>query len=95
MLGFWLLRRRAAPLLDTAFHRPTATLVDRPLLLGSALFGIGWGLGGYCPGPAIASLGFNNTEAWLLVPAMLVGAGLQRWPSRRRAALSTRDDDAA
>jgi len=85
-LSFRRLLRRPAPRLDQRFHLPAFTRIDAPLLLGAALFGVGWGLGGYCPGPAIAALGSGNAElAWLL-PAMLLGAGLQRWqatsPSR-------------
>jgi uncharacterized membrane protein YedE/YeeE len=80
--GFRALRHRAVPLLDTAFHGPAGTAIDRPLLVGSALFGIGWGLAGYCPGPAIASLGFANAEVLWFLPAMLAGAALQRWTAR-------------
>lgn len=82
-LGFALARRRARPWFDDRFHGPPAHAIDRPLLVGSALFGIGWGLAGYCPGPAIASLGFGNTEALWLVPAMLAGAWLQRARARK------------
>lgn len=83
-VGFALLRRRAAPLLDSAFHPPATTALDAPLIAGSALFGIGWGLAGYCPGPAIASLGFGNAEALWFVPAMLAGTALRRWTARRQ-----------
>lgn len=83
-IGFALLRRRQAPLLDSAFHAPTASALDRPLVLGSALFGIGWGLAGYCPGPAIASLGFGNAEALWFLPAMAVGIALRRWTAAQR-----------
>lgn len=76
--GFALARGRARPWFDERFHGPAARRIDRPLLLGSALFGIGWALAGFCPGPAIASLGFASTDALLLVPAMLAGAWLQR-----------------
>jgi uncharacterized protein len=82
--GFALLRRRSMPLLDTAFHPPATTALDAPLIVGSALFGIGWGLAGYCPGPAIASLGFGNAEVLWFVPAMLAGIALRRWGERRR-----------
>jgi uncharacterized membrane protein YedE/YeeE len=83
-IGFALLRRRTRPLLDAGFHPPAATALDAPLIVGSALFGIGWGLAGYCPGPAIASLGFGNAEALWFVPAMLVGIALRRWTAVRR-----------
>lgn len=76
--GFRAVLRRRAPLLDRAFHLSTYQAVDVPLVLGSALFGIGWGLSGYCPGPAVASLALGNAEALWVVPAMLFGAGLQR-----------------
>jgi len=55
--GFWLVRRRTKPLADAAFHVPPADApLDRALVIGSAVFGIGWGLAGFCPGPAIVSL---------------------------------------
>jgi len=79
MLGFRWAQRRAQPFADEQFHLPSQTAIDRPLVLGAALFGVGWGLSGYCPGPAIATLLTGNTEAWLLVPAMLVGGALARW----------------
>ena len=63
---------------------PRNTRIDRSLILGSALFGVGWGLSGYCPGPAIASLGFGARTAFAFVAAMIVGiiaGGLV--PSRR------------
>ena len=72
------IKKRASPLLDAQFHWPALTAVDGKLVVGSALFGIGWGLAGYCPGPALASLGFGNTEALWFLPAMLVGMGVQR-----------------
>lgn len=83
-IGYALLRHRAQPLQDNAFHPPAATAVDAPLIVGSALFGIGWGLAGYCPGPAIASLGFGNAEALWFLPAMLIGIALRQRTPRRR-----------
>jgi hypothetical protein len=80
--GFRGLRHRAAPVFDAQFHAPASTAIDRPLLVGSALFGLGWGLAGYCPGPAISSLAFGNVEALWFLPALLVGAALQRWTAR-------------
>jgi len=77
-LGFRQVLRRKAPLWDSGFHLPHAQAIDRPLLLGSALFGLGWGLSGYCPGPAVASLGVANPEALWVLPGILAGAALQR-----------------
>lgn len=83
-LSFRPLLRRTAPILDQRFHLPAFTRIDAPLLIGSALFGIGWGIGGYCPGPAIAALGSGNAELLWLLPSMLLGAALQRWQARSR-----------
>lgn len=81
--AFRLVLKRTAPLWDTRFHLPTLTRIDLRLILGAALFGIGWGLTGYCPGPALATLLSGNQEAWLFVPAMLAGAWLhQRFGAR-------------
>jgi uncharacterized membrane protein YedE/YeeE len=85
-LGFRLVFKRGAPLCDSLFHLPLTRTIDRPLILGSALFGIGWGLSGYCPGPAIASLGFGNPEALWVVPSIVAGAALQRWTHYRQTA---------
>lgn len=91
-LGYRVILRRKAPLLDRSFHLPAVTAIDRPLLVGSVLFGIGWGLAGYCPGPAIASLGLANAEALWLLPGLLAGAALQRWQAtRRNGALASPD----
>jgi uncharacterized membrane protein YedE/YeeE len=82
-IGFRFVLRRSKPWFEYQFRLPGAAAIDAPLILGSALFGIGWGLAGYCPGPAIASLAFGNTEALWFVPAMVAGAGLARWQIRR------------
>ncbi|MFZ5790509.1 MAG: DUF6691 family protein [Pseudomonadota bacterium] len=75
-LGFRLARRRRRPLAAATFRLPTATGVDRNLVVGAILFGIGWGLVGYCPGPAIVALGMGQGPALLFVAAMLAGMGL-------------------
>jgi uncharacterized membrane protein YedE/YeeE len=79
LVGYFLVLKRRLPVLDAAFHLPTRIAIDRPLLIGSALFGIGWGLAGYCPGPAISSLGLGNAEALWFLPALFSGFALQRW----------------
>lgn len=78
----WLLRR-PAPWCGDRFHLPTLVHLDRRLLMGATLFGVGWGLTGYCPGPALATVLSGNQEAWLFVPAMLVGGVLHRWTDKR------------
>lgn len=71
-LAFWLAGRRHRPWFETDFVLPTRRSLDRPLWIGSALFGIGWGLGGYCPGPAVASL----TEPSMGLVGFLAALGL-------------------
>jgi uncharacterized membrane protein YedE/YeeE len=72
-IGVRLAGRLAHPAFDESFHMPTATAIDRPLILGSALFGIGWGLAGLCPGPALASLSLGLWQTGLFVIAMIAG----------------------
>jgi uncharacterized membrane protein YedE/YeeE len=77
VVGLRLVLRRAAPMYDAAFHLPTRRDLDRRLVLGSALFGVGWGLAGYCPGPALVSLGEGGSTALLFVAAATAGMLLQ------------------
>jgi uncharacterized protein len=70
--GYVLLRRRP-PIFETQSHWPTQTAIDRPLIAGSILFGIGWGLVGLCPGPAIANLGTLSGPVIVFVVAMAIG----------------------
>lgn len=67
-----------APLLESKHYLPTATKIDSKLVVGSAIFGIGWGLAGYCPGPAFAGLGSGSYEPWVFVAAMVLGGQLAR-----------------
>jgi uncharacterized membrane protein YedE/YeeE len=71
-IGYRLLRL-PRPLLDRRFDLPTKTAIDAPLLLGSAVFGIGWGIAGFCPGPAVASLTLGVGPALLFVITMVAG----------------------
>ena len=70
--------RRGRPVFADAFRLSNLTHVDRSLLGGAALFGIGWGVAGYCPGPALAGLGAGATEALWFIPAMIGGILLHR-----------------
>ncbi|WP_040580168.1 YeeE/YedE family protein [Methyloferula stellata] len=72
-LGFYLGRRRAAPVLAQSFHGPTQTKIDFRLIAGATLFGIGWGLIGFCPGPALAALQSGRHEVFIFVAAMIGG----------------------
>lgn len=73
LIAFPLVTRRNKPVFDAVLHLPTRTDVDLPLIAGSILFGIGWGIAGYCPGPAIASLGGPIADAAIFVTAMVAG----------------------
>jgi uncharacterized membrane protein YedE/YeeE len=74
---------RGRPVLAPAFELPTRRDVDRRLLGGAALFGIGWGLAGLCPGPALTALGSGEPAAVAFVLAMLVGIAAQRMADAR------------
>jgi len=87
LIGFRLDRRLAAPFVAAAFQPPTRTAIDLPLLVGSALFGIGWGLVGLCPGPAFANLGTLAESILLFVALMLVGS----WATGLILALSVKE----
>lgn len=72
-VGFRWVRRQNKPLLDEHFHITHKTELDKPLLTGAALFGIGWGMTGYCPGPAFASIALGNQEALIMVISIYAG----------------------
>lgn len=71
--GFWLLAPKGKPFFAEHFHLPTKRELDKPLVIGSALFGAGWGLIGYCPGPAIAALSSGSAATLIFVVAMISG----------------------
>jgi len=72
-LGYRLVFRARRPLLAADFDLPTSRAIDRPLLTGAALFGIGWGIGGFCPGPAWTALPLMAPGTLVFLPAMLAG----------------------
>jgi uncharacterized protein len=75
-VGYAVARKRTAAFLGGAMHLPTTRNIDRRLVLGSLVFGAGWGLAGFCPGPAIVSLGAGQDKAVVFVIAMLAGMAL-------------------
>lgn len=74
--AFALARRRASNFLGGAMQLPARRDIDRPLIVGSLVFGVGWGLVGFCPGPALVALGAGHWQALLFVLAMLAGMAL-------------------
>ena len=73
ILQLWIQRNFSIPVLGGSFQISTRKDLDRSLIIGALLFGSGWGLGGYCPGPAITSLGSGSLNALLFVVAMGIG----------------------
>ena len=80
---FRVARRRSAPLFESRYRIPTSKIIDRRLVLGAALFGLGWGLGGFCPGPALTSVVTGTAQALTFVGAMVGGIFLHRWVDRK------------
>jgi len=84
--AFAIARRRDTTWLDLPLRLPVASAIDRRLLGGSLVFGAGWGLAGFCPGPALVAVGMGEPKAAVFVAAMLAGMGLFEWFERRRRA---------
>ena len=76
LVAFRFVLKREQPLLTPAFSLPTSSAIDRRLLGGAAIFGIGWGVYGYCPGPAISALVYLDSKTVIFVVAMLIGMAL-------------------
>ncbi|WP_431308096.1 DUF6691 family protein [Comamonas jiangduensis] len=85
LVAFTWAKRRKTSVLGEPMQLPTSTAVDRKLLTGAALFGAGWGLAGFCPGPAVMNLATLRFEVWLFVAAMLAGMVLQHAWAKRSA----------
>ncbi|MDR7039295.1 putative membrane protein YedE/YeeE [Methylobacterium sp. BE186] len=81
-LGYAVSRRLRAPAFESRFAIPSGRRIDRPLVLGAVLFGAGWGLSGFCPGPAVAALSTGLVPVALFVAAMLAGMALHRLATR-------------
>lgn len=85
-VGYRLVLRRSQPIFGGTFHLPTATDIDARIIAGPAIFGIGWGLAGFCPGPAFTALTVGGNPALIFVAAMMVGMGAARWLANRPVA---------
>jgi uncharacterized membrane protein YedE/YeeE len=82
LVAFRIAKARGRTLLGEALHPPAPGAIDPPLLVGGAIFGVGWGLSGVCPGPAIVDLGFFDSGAAIFVVAMVAGMSLERFGRR-------------
>lgn len=86
LVAFRFILKQPAPRLAAGFQVPTATAIDARLLGGAALFGVGWGLGGFCPGPAVAALSLGDGKIAVFVLAMLAGMTLHGFMAGPRRA---------
>ena len=88
LVAFTLAKRRTRSLLGLEMQLPKGSSIDRRLVGGGLLFGIGWGIAGFCPGPALVALGMGEAKAAVFVLAMLAGMGVFELLERRQAGLS-------
>ena len=86
-IAFRFVLRMPAPVLAAEFRLPTRDAVDARLLLGAAIFGVGWGLAGFCPGPALVGGAAGLRDALIFLPAMLIGSLCARLLERARSAI--------
>lgn len=86
LVAFQIARRRSRTLLGGALRLPSVTAIDAPLVVGSLIFGVGWGLSGICPGPGIVDVGFFDPNASTFVVAMAAGMLLEKFVADARAA---------
>ncbi len=95
-LGYRWLFRSAKPWLAASFHLPATSVIDRRLVIGALLFGVGWGLAGYCPGPALVSIWNGAAGLYLLLAGMIFGWWLaRRVPHKPLPAAETADHAAS
>lgn len=83
-IAFLIARKRTVSFLGAAMHLPSARHIDRRLVVGSMLFGVGWGIAGFCPGPGLVALGMGEWKAAVFVGAMLAGMGVFEFLERRK-----------
>ena len=91
IVAFRFAKKRTANFLGGAMRMPTSDMIDKRLVIGSLLFGAGWGMAGFCPGPALTSIGTGNPKAVIFVVAMIVGMAIfeladRFWHQPRQAA---------
>lgn len=79
IVGVQLAKRQQTSWIGTSIDMPSKTVINKKLLIGAMLFGIGWGLVGICPGPGIVLLGTEQWQAYVFIPAMIVGMLVYQW----------------
>lgn len=79
IVGVQLAKRQQSSWIGTSIEMPSKTVINKKLLIGAMLFGIGWGLVGICPGPGIVLLGTGQWQAYVFIPAMIVGILVYQW----------------
>ena len=79
LVGVQLAKRQQSSWIGTSIDMPSKTTINKKLLIGAMLFGIGWGLVGICPGPGIVLLGTGQWQAYVFIPAMIVGMLMYQW----------------
>lgn len=84
VIAFRFILKRPKPIWAEEFHVARKKSLDKPLLFGAMIFGIGWGMSGYCPGPAVAGLGLGNPEAFVMVASIYLGFIVQGIWARKR-----------
>jgi uncharacterized membrane protein YedE/YeeE len=84
MVAFFVARQRTVSFIGAEMKLPTARHIDSRLVIGSVLFGIGWGIGGFCPGPGLVAVGMGEVKALVFVAALLVGMGAFELFERRK-----------
>lgn len=89
-LGYRLAWTRTTPLFDSTFHLPGTAGIDARLVSGAVLFGLGWGISGFCPGPAVASLVFGHSESFIFVIAMAIGMLLTRLALAKKVPITSK-----
>jgi uncharacterized protein len=82
-VGYNRMQRQPRPVFGEKFHLPIQRELDLRIISGPAIFGVGWGLAGFCPGPALTALGLGSSAAMIFVAAMIVGMWLARWLADR------------
>ena len=84
--GYRLVLARPAPVMESRFQLPETRAIDRKLVLGSAVFGLGWGIAGFCPGGALPALGTGARDVYIFLAALVVGLLAARWVQARTTA---------